>query len=223
MSDKKPDFSRKKVPDLSNHAGSRVTFSPTPLPLWQAAAFVIAVPIIFVLFLVVMIVLSTVELIGHVTGLYKIDLGSDKHAAKQAPPSEETYNDEIERLLEPANQGEMQAQTELGALFETGYGGVRNYEEALKWYRIAASQGDPYAMLKLGKMFQYGFGVKRDEVQAFMWCELALEFEYMIDAPEDHNLTEEINSVLKMLKRKMTDSEIEEARALVENSFKKSC
>jgi hypothetical protein len=184
-------------------------------------AFFVAIPFFLVLSLVVIIVLLTTKFIGSVTGLYKIDLGSDKHAAKPAPPSEEAYNDEIERLLETANKGDAQAQTELGAVYETGYGGVRNYEEALRWYRIAASQCDPYAQLKLGKMFQYGFGVKRDEVQAFMWCELAREFEHMIDAPEDHDLTDEINKVLKSLKRNMTDSQIEEARALVEQSFGK--
>src|SRR6202035_6044415 len=47
------------------------------------------------------------------------------------------------RLLRPlADQGDAQAQYNLGALYDNGQGVPQNYAEAMKWYRKAADQGD---------------------------------------------------------------------------------
>lgn len=121
--------------------------------------------------------------------------------------------------MEQANQDDTYAQVELGALYEAGFAHVRNYPEALRWYRSAAAQGDPNAQFKLGTMYEFGFGVKRDEVRALMWCELAREFQYIAQHHEDHRLTEQIDRVIARLKAKMTDLDVEKATAMVEESF----
>ena len=129
---------------------------------------------------------------------------------------------DLETLLEEANQEETGAQIKLGLLYETGSGVTRNYEEATKWYRLAALDTDPLAQFNLGKMFANGYGVEQDDVQAWMWSLLAQEFNYM-SMRTDHELEEQIDKMLDELKGRMTDSEIEEAKELVEQTFKSSC
>ena len=69
-------------------------------------------------------------------------------------------------------------------------------------------------------MYEFGFGVKRDEVQALMWCKLAREFQYITHYHEDHKLSEEIDRVVARLTSKLSESQIEEATAMVEESFR---
>ena len=53
-------------------------------------------------------------------------------------------NDE---LREKAEQGDVQAQSNLGIMYETGRGGPQDDVEAVRWYRLAAEQGDAGAVL----------------------------------------------------------------------------
>jgi hypothetical protein len=80
-----------------------------------------------------------------------------------------------ERLLESAQQGDAEAQFELGKNYETGRIGLpKDIVLAEHWYRISAEQGDPYAEASLGLLYQFGKGVKPDLVQALMWYEIAI-------------------------------------------------
>ncbi len=75
-----------------------------------------------------------------------------------------------------AEQGDADAQNNLGAMYEVGQGVLRSYVEALKWYRRAAQQGDAYAQYRLGFMYYMGQGVSRDYlhyVEAYAWLSLA--------------------------------------------------
>ena len=48
----------------------------------------------------------------------------------------------IEALTEKALYGDAEAQNKLGLMYERGEGGLnKNYDEAVKWYRLAAEQG----------------------------------------------------------------------------------
>jgi len=58
-----------------------------------------------------------------------------------------------------AEQGDAQAQADLGVIYAEGQGVDKNYEKALKWYRKAAKQGNALGQNKLGVMFAEGFGV----------------------------------------------------------------
>ena len=50
------------------------------------------------------------------------------------------------RLLRPlAEQGDAQAQYNLGVLYDNGQGVPKNDAEAMKWYRMAADQGEAEA------------------------------------------------------------------------------
>ena len=78
------------------------------------------------------------------------------------------------RLVHPlAEQGNAQAQNSLGAMYYNGKGVVKNFKEAIKWYRLAAAQGNISAQLNLASMYYEGEGVTENFVRAHMWLNIA--------------------------------------------------
>jgi len=74
------------------------------------------------------------------------------------------------RLLRPiAEEGDPQAQDELGVMYETGHGVPPNFDEAVKWYRRAADQRYAPAERNLGRMYEDGHGVTRNYDEAVKW------------------------------------------------------
>ena len=74
-----------------------------------------------------------------------------------------------------ADQGDADAQSNLGVMFERGQGVPQNNAEAVKWYRLAADQGLAQAQFNLGVMYDDGRGVPQDDVQAVQWYRLAAD------------------------------------------------
>lgn len=72
-----------------------------------------------------------------------------------------------------AEQGDPNAQYQLGLMHFRGEGVPQDYRKALTWYRRAADQGDADAQLNLGLMYAEGYGVPQDFVQAHKWFNLA--------------------------------------------------
>ena len=80
------------------------------------------------------------------------------------------------RLFRPlANQGNANAQFNLGLIFEQGQGVPQDYVEAAKWYRLAADQGDAYAQTNLGFLYEKGQGVPQNYAEAAKLYRLAAE------------------------------------------------
>ena len=78
------------------------------------------------------------------------------------------------RLLRPfAEQGDAQAQFNLGVMYDYGQGVSQNHREAVKWYRKAAEHGRARAQSNLGLMYDNGQGVPQDFVHAHMWFNVA--------------------------------------------------
>jgi hypothetical protein len=76
-------------------------------------------------------------------------------------------------LLHPiAEKGNVKAQGLLGQIYLRGEG-VRDYQQALKWCRLAANQGDVNAQANLGLMYGRGKGVDPDYHEAVKWYRLA--------------------------------------------------
>ncbi len=61
-----------------------------------------------------------------------------------------------------AEQGDVNAQFLLGAMYDKGLGVPQDYAEAVKWYRKAAEQGYAGAQNNLAFMYDDGEGVKQD-------------------------------------------------------------
>ena len=69
----------------------------------------------------------------------------------------------------------MLAQYGLGYMYYEGQGVPQDYEEAVKWYRLAAEQGDAEAQCGLGEMYYGGEGVPQDYAEAIRLWKLAAE------------------------------------------------
>ena len=72
-----------------------------------------------------------------------------------------------------AEQGNANAQYNLGAMYTKGKGVSQDYKTAVKWYRLAAKQGFALAQGNLGAMYAFGNGVLKDYVRAHMWGNIA--------------------------------------------------
>ena len=72
-----------------------------------------------------------------------------------------------------AEQGNVEAQFNLGLMYEKRQGVPQDYVEAGNWYRRAAEQGFAEAQTNLGTMYFTGLGVPKDYVLAYMWSFLA--------------------------------------------------
>jgi TPR repeat protein len=66
-------------------------------------------------------------------------------------------------------------QTTIGNRYKTGEGAVKNYEEAVNWYRKAAEQGFAGAQNNLAVMYEKGLGVPKDDSEAAKWYQRAAE------------------------------------------------
>ena len=72
-----------------------------------------------------------------------------------------------------AEQGNADAQYNLGVMYDHGRGVPQDDAEAVGWYRKAAEQGYAKAQFNLGNMYITGLGVPLDYAQAHMWYNLA--------------------------------------------------
>ena len=72
-----------------------------------------------------------------------------------------------------AEQGDIDSQNTLAAMYKLGLGVKKNPEEAVKWYQLAAGLGDSRAQLFTGFMYDFGQGVPEDDQKAIKWYQLA--------------------------------------------------
>jgi TPR repeat protein len=73
-------------------------------------------------------------------------------------------------ILSPiANQGNADAQNNIGQMYYWGAGIAKDYAQALDWFTKSAKQGNPEAQYYLGTMYITGVGVTKDYTQALAW------------------------------------------------------
>jgi len=87
--------------------------------------------------------------------------------------SPKEYVEAIEWIRKSANQGNADAQYNLGVIYEIARGVPQDFAEAAKWYRKAAEQGNADAESNLGFLYSLGRGVPQDYVEAYKWWNLA--------------------------------------------------
>jgi uncharacterized protein len=102
-----------------------------------------------------------------------------------------------------ADQGDADAQFNLGYMYANGQGVPQDYAAAVSWYRKAADQGQAAAQYNLGVMYANGWGVPQDDVRALMWINLSAA-QGNQDAVKFRNLVAEV----------MTPAQITEAQKL---------
>ena len=74
-----------------------------------------------------------------------------------------------------AEQGNPDAQYNLGIMYRHGEGVTQDYKEAIKWLKLAAEQGNASAQSNLGAIYDQGLGITQDSSAAFKWFKLAAE------------------------------------------------
>jgi len=84
-------------------------------------------------------------------------------------------NQDFETLRMAAENGDPEAQCNLGNVYYLGEGTPQDCGEAAKWYRLAAEQGNVAAQNNLGVMYDEGEGVPQDDREAVKWYRKAAE------------------------------------------------
>ncbi len=107
-----------------------------------------------------------------------------------------------------AEQGDSDAQYNLGVLYDKAYGVPQDFAEAAKWYRLAAEQEHAYAQRSLGLRYAVGKGVTEDYVQAHMWLHLAAA---NLPPSRDRDAVAEPRDTVETL---MTPAQVAEAQRL---------
>jgi len=82
---------------------------------------------------------------------------------------------EINELRAQAEQGNAKDQYNLGVRYESGQVVPQDYQEAVRWYRLAAMQGYSDAQYQLCTMSDIGRGLPQDYQEALRWCSLAAD------------------------------------------------
>lgn len=85
------------------------------------------------------------------------------------------YEAAYREWLPLAELGDIEAQYNLGVMYDEGAGVEQDLVHAAAWYRKAAEQGFVDAQANLGVMYYHGQGVARDLEEARKWFRLASE------------------------------------------------
>ena len=104
-----------------------------------------------------------------------------------------------------AEQGDADAQSNLGVLYYKGQGVPKDYKEAARWFRKTAEQGQADAQFNLGLMYYKGQGVPKDYVTAYMWYNLAAQ---------DSGLSESAGEIRDALASMMSSAQIARAQQM---------
>jgi len=111
--------------------------------------------------------------------------------------------EEFLKIKDSAEQGDVDAQFNLGIAYSKGVGVPQDDSEAVKWFLKAAEQGDAIAQLNLGIAYAVGQGLPQDFVYSYKWVNLAA-------AKGDKNA----RSVKETIAENMTREQIAEAQKL---------
>ena len=168
---------------------------------------------------------------------------------KLANTSTEAANEkaEFERIRILAEQGDVEAQLELGNLYREGNGVSKDFKKAVEWYRKSAGQGYDVAQNALGFRYFSGTGVPKDIPEALKWFLKAAEqglpvaqanaaFNFEKGPPEvrdlvkayQWNLIAIVNGYTKAetardsLSKKLTADQITKAETLAQEIIKKN-
>jgi len=88
---------------------------------------------------------------------------------KKISKGDHKYKEAIELSIKLADQGNADAQYQLGSMYSLGFVVPNNNKKAIEWWIKAADQGHADAQYKLGSMYDKGRVVPKDYEKAFEW------------------------------------------------------
>ena len=86
-------------------------------------------------------------------------------------------NEAFKWYTKAALQGQVEAQYNLGVMYDQGKGVPKNYSDAYKWYKLAAEQGFANAQYNLGVMYYRGEGIPKNYIDAYKWFNIVVSSE----------------------------------------------
>ena len=107
-----------------------------------------------------------------------------------------------------ADQGDAEAQLNLGGMYWNGDGVIQDYAKSVKWFQLAAEQGNAFAQGALGRMYAKGQGGLQDQLRAHMWYNIA-----------SANGDDKAGDWRDKLAKQMTSATIEKAQAMARECF----
>ena len=114
------------------------------------------------------------EALSLYTKAAELGLNAAKYNAGSLYLNNKDYNNAFKWLKAAAEDGNNAAAlSDLGYMYEMGFGVNKNYIEAVKYYRKAAAKGYAVAMFNLGEAYSSGTGVTKDKAQAEEWYKKA--------------------------------------------------
>jgi len=84
------------------------------------------------------------------------------------------YAEALPVFQQLAEDGNAEAQLDLGKAYAEGHGVSRDDARAAIWYRKAALQGNAEAQLRLGELYASGHGVPHSDFEAYVWFSAAV-------------------------------------------------
>lgn len=118
-------------------------------------------------------------------------------------------------LKQAAHAKNTKAQYQLGKMYFNGDGIAKDHEKAFYWFKKLAQEGSAKAQAILGVMYFYGNGVTKDYIKSYKWAFLANEYEKN-NEEIFINYKKSLGQLLGSLEKKMVNSDIKEAKILVE-------
>ena len=112
-------------------------------------------------------------------------LRSGQRSTRAAAPKGVAVPGRFQEYKAGAEQGDAEAQFNLGYCYDDGRGVEKDYAQAAKWYRKAAEQNFAPAQFNLGYCYANGQGVGKNKVEAVKWYRKAAEQNY---TPAQSNL-----------------------------------
>lgn len=113
---------------------------------------------------------------------------------------------EVELFRKAAEQGDANAQLNLGCMYADGNGVPKEVPKAVEWWKKAAAQGNKYAQFNLGVYYGRGEGVSKNLVLTYAWVNLA--------AAHGHETAQKLSAQCKI---GLNSSQLAEAKRLVAN------
>ncbi len=148
----------------------------------------------------------------------QVTVNSTYYSTTSTPTSRTTKADYssvgIDELLRKANNGDADAQCELGDRYWKGYGVESDEAESLKWHRKAANQGNAASQYMLGMCYEEGWVVNQSYTEAVKWYKKSANqgftsglYSLGICYKEGKGVTKDRNEAIKCFRRLATSKE----------------
>ena len=149
---------------------------------------------------------SLAQAASTVSGQSATDHGSsDQRPSDQRPADQRAQAKSLADLRKLADQGNADAQWQMGIRYHNGENVPHNDAQAMQWFLRAAEQGNVAAQSALGAYYWAGRGVPEDLSKAYFWSAIALA-----------NGDENSKARLEGLASQMTHAQVSAARQRAE-------